>query len=309
MRHAVIDVGSNSVLLLVAERQGEHWRPLFEMSRVTALGQGMGPHRELQDQPVSETLAALRDFFNQAREQYGADEIQAGGTMALRLATNPEKLLHAATAQKTPITVISGEREAELGFLAVAEDPLWRQELDSNPRLTIIDVGGHSTEIRTALQTSSGWEVLYEQSFTLGALGLREQVLSEPAPDLRARLRAVTAIDEVIGMEYLPGQAGLCIALGATGTNLITMRDEMRKWQPDRVHGQWLDYEDVSKAVGRLCDLDDAGRAKLVGLERGRERTIHVGALILERCLQAIHVLGCRVSVRGWRHAALEHGL
>jgi exopolyphosphatase / guanosine-5'-triphosphate,3'-diphosphate pyrophosphatase len=107
-------------------------------------------------------------------------------------------------------------------------------------------------------------------------------------------------------LAYRPGQAGTVVALGATPTNLVSIRDGLSRWEPDLVHGQWLDYEEVSKAVAMLCALDDAGRAAVVGIEPGRERTLHAGALILERFLQALHVLVCRVTVRGWRHALLE---
>jgi exopolyphosphatase/guanosine-5'-triphosphate,3'-diphosphate pyrophosphatase len=107
-------------------------------------------------------------------------------------------------------------------------------------------------------------------------------------------------------MEYRPHEAGLAVALGATGTNLITIRERMIEWDPAKVHGQWLDYEEVSKSVSWLGAMTDAERALVPGMERGREKTIHLGSLILERFLYAIHVLGCRVSVRGWRHALLE---
>jgi exopolyphosphatase/guanosine-5'-triphosphate,3'-diphosphate pyrophosphatase len=80
----------------------------------------------------------------------------------------------------------------------------------------------------------------------------------------------------------------------------------MTEWDPTRVHAAWLDYEEVSKAVGWLCGMTDAERAAVPGLERGREQTIHIGALILERFLHAIRSLGTSVSVRGWRHALLE---
>jgi exopolyphosphatase/guanosine-5'-triphosphate,3'-diphosphate pyrophosphatase len=72
------------------------------------------------------------------------------------------------------------------------------------------------------------------------------------------------------------------------------------------VHGAYLDYEEVSKAVGWMSRMTDAERAAIVGMERGREKTLHLGALILERALHAFRALGTRVSVRGWRHALLE---
>ncbi|MEZ5162845.1 MAG: hypothetical protein R2688_03645 [Fimbriimonadaceae bacterium] len=89
---------------------------------------------------------------------------------------------------------------------------------------------------------------------------------------------------------------------------MISIREGFADWQPDKVHGQILDFEEISRAVGWLCDMTDAERSQIVGLEKGREKTIHLGALILERFMQSIHVLDVTVSIRGWRHALLETG-
>ena len=97
------------------------------------------------------------------------------------------------------------------------------------------------------------------------------------------------------------------VVLGATGTNLVSIRERMETWQPEKVHGATLLYEEVGRAVGWLCDMDDDGRAALVGIEKGRQRTIHSGSLILERGLYALRASACRVSVRGWRHALVAH--
>ena len=90
---------------------------------------------------------------------------------------------------------------------------------------------------------------------------------------------------------------------------MVTIRGGITVWSPDLVHGAELGYEDVSKSVETMFELDDAGRAALPGIEKGREHTLHVGALILERFLFAVGANSCTVSVRGWRHALLESGI
>jgi exopolyphosphatase/guanosine-5'-triphosphate,3'-diphosphate pyrophosphatase len=113
-------------------------------------------------------------------------------------------------------------------------------------------------------------------------------------------------IDDAIGLRYLPHQCGTVVTLGATGTNLVTIREKMAAWDPVRVHGSVLGYDEVSLAFEHLSSLGDAGRAAVVGIEKGREHTLHAGALILERALYALGAEECSVSVRGWRHALLE---
>lgn len=306
MVKAVVDVGSNSVLLLVARLDADQgWVPVFESTAVTGLGQGTKTTGLISPDGAASTLEALSKAFADAR-LHGAESVLAGGTMALRIARNAQDFLAAAKAQDTPVTIVSGEDEARLGFLAVAEDPAF----SDSPRISIVDPGGHSTELVTSDRMSGGkWNVKFRKSFSVGALGLRETAMPSPRPTFSERLVAVDQIDSLLGMQYLPRQCGRVVVLGATGTNLVTIREEMTVWQPEIVHAQTLDFEEVSRAVGWLCDMDDLERAQVVGLELGREKSIHIGALILERFLQCLHALECQVSVRGWRHALLEHSL
>lgn len=304
MRKAVLDVGSNSVLLVVAEHRADGWHPLYEATAVTALGEGTKATGLLGEPGMSRTLDALREMFEAART-HGAESILAGATMAARIATNTPDFLARAEAQNTPVFVVSGEQEAELGFQAVANDPMFA---DSD-RISIVDPGGHSTELVTAVRSATGWNVLFRRSYPVGTLGLKSQGLGDESPDRMAVFQASAAIDDLIGLCYLPEGAGKVIVLGAAGTNLITIRERMPLWEPDKVHGQYLDYEEVGRAVGWMMPMTDAERAAIVGMEKGREKTIHLGALVLERFLYALRTLGCYVSVRGWRYALLDQDL
>ncbi len=140
----------------------------------------------------------------------------------------------------------------------------------------------------------------------MGSLGLKDGPLSQESPNGLDLLRATREIDSALGLRFLPGRCGTAVTLGAVGTNLVSIRERLADWRPDLVHGAWLGYEDVSRSVESLSRLSMAERREIVGLEPGREATIHSGALILERCLFALGAEGCRVSVRGWRHAWLE---
>lgn len=303
VRKAVIDVGSNSVLLTVAEFRSGTWQTLFESTEVTGLGRDTKVSGLLSPRGIADTLGAVKRAFDKAAIQ-GCQHVIAAATMAARIATNTDDFLRQAEGQGTPIEVLSGADEAQLGFEAVANDPLFKH----HDRISIVDVGGHSTELVTAHQARSSWDILFRKSFSIGALGLRESTLKDDSPDLRATLSAVGEIDGEIGLRYLPHTCGHVVTLGATGTNLVTIRDQMKEWQPDKVHGSVLDYEDVSKSVASLFALDDFGRSQLVGIERGREHTLHAGALILERFLFAVGANDCTVSIRGWRHGLIESG-
>jgi exopolyphosphatase/guanosine-5'-triphosphate,3'-diphosphate pyrophosphatase len=304
MRKAVIDVGSNSLILVVEEFDGQAWRVLAESTAVTSLGEGTKLSRLLGEKGMAASLKALARMYAQARD-LKAETIQAAGTMALRIADNRAEFLTRAAAQDTPVFILSGEDEAQLGFQSVAIDPTF----EKFSRISIIDPGGQSTEIMTAARTPQGWDISFKHSYPVGTLGMREGHLSGESPDGGAILYASAYLDDLIGLSYLPGKAGEAILLGATGTNLVSIREKMTEWEPYRVHGAYLDYEEISKAVGWMMPMSDAQRGAIVGMEPGREKTLHIGALIAERCLNALNSPGCYVSVRGWRHALLEQGL
>lgn len=301
MVRAVLDVGSNSVLLLVSMWDGERWTVLHETSEVTGLGEGTRSTGLLSEPGMSRTLAAVARAFEIAKG-LGAESVNAAATMAARMATNAAVFLERARDQGTPVWVLSGEMEAELGFRAIAEDPLFH----GDQRITIIDPGGQSTEFTTADRSGAGWSILFRRSFAIGGLGLREGAMRPESLGPDSLLRASAAIDDAISLRYLPGQCGRAVVLGATGTNLVTMRERMADWDASRVHGQTLECEEVSRWVSVLSAMTDAERAAQIGLERGREKTIHAGALILERCLFALGSERVTVSARGWRHALLE---
>jgi exopolyphosphatase/guanosine-5'-triphosphate,3'-diphosphate pyrophosphatase len=304
MRKAVIDVGSNSLILVVEEFDGQSWNVIQEMTAVTSLGEGTKETRLLGERGMTASLKALFRMYTVARS-LDADPIQAAGTMALRIADNRAEFMTRAAAQDTPVFILSGEDEAQLGFESVAIDPTF----GSFQRISVIDPGGQSTEILTASRTPQGWDVSFRHSFPVGTLGMREGYLSGESPDGGAVLYASAYLDDMIGLSYLPGGAGQSILLGATGTNLVSIREKLTHWDPYRVHGAYLDFEEISKAVGWMMPMSDAQRAAIPGIEPGREKTLHIGALIAERCLHALASPGCLVSVRGWRHALLEQGL
>lgn len=322
MRRAVVDVGSNSVLLTVCERSDTGWVEVHWSSEVTGLGTDTKKTGLLREDAQERTLAAIKASFVKSGEM-GAKCV-AGATMAVRIATNAGEFLTRAAQQGTPVVVLSGDEEAQYGLEAVMEDPTFA----SHQTVSVIDPGGHSTELTTAVRTQIGFEVVFRKSFPIGALALRDGPMGADSPGLGARLKAVVEIDGALGLQYMPGQAGVAVALGATPTNLVRIRNAAGGSQttsPPRpspppahdtspqegreLHGQYLDYEEVSKAMAWMCEMNEAERAAIVGLEKGREKTIHIGALILERFLNSLHVSGCYVSVRGWRHAMLERDI
>ena len=304
MRRSVIDVGSNSVLLLVSEMIDEIWVPIWEDTSITALGEGTKQTGLLSEEAMVRTLEAIRRFVSKA-EELGCPTTRVAATMAARIATNKEEFLDRGAKQGTPITILSGDEEAQLGFEAVVNDPMFA----GNSRISIVDPGGQSTELVTADREGEAWRVQFRRSYPVGSLALKSTYFPNERTSSIEILRGTSAIDNEIGLCYLPNCCGTVVVLGAAGTNLISIREKLTEWQPNLVHGAILPYEDISRAVGTLMPMSDEERSQIIGMEKGREKTIHLGALILERFLFTLRAEECLVSVRGWRHALLEKPL
>lgn len=299
MVRAVVDVGSNSVLLLVAETDGRTLRPMIETSEVTGLGFQTKTTGLLRPEAMDRTLKALARAKLVAH-QYGANRCDFVATMAVRIAANAKEFQAIAAAQGTPVKVLSGEDEARLGLLSVTSDPTWM----SAPRIAVIDPGGHSTEI-SIVDKETG-QTTFQTSFPVGALGIREHHQVDTVPTAKELFAALKEADEVFAPTPSLSPDDLVVSLGATPTNLVAIREGLTEWAPQKVHGATLDYEEISRAVGYMMTLTDEQRATMPGLETGREKTIHWGAFLLERALYALKAEKTGVSVRGWRHAYIE---
>src|SRR5688572_10505655 len=141
-RFAALDIGSNTVKLLIAEMQPDgSFQAVFEEAQACRLGEGFARKR-LKKAAIDRTLNALKYFLLQCR-RFEAESIAAIGTSALRDASNASDFLNAASDIGFQVEVISGDEEARLSCLAVRRDPQWRDA----ESLLIVDIGGGSTEL------------------------------------------------------------------------------------------------------------------------------------------------------------------
>ncbi len=157
-RYATIDIGTNSVLLLVAERTASGFEPVVERAEITRLGRGVDRSGVLAEEAMNDTLAVLRSFAEEARSA-GASEIACTATSAARDARNgADFMARAQQAAGVKVEIITGDLEAELSYLAAA------REVGTSIPLVVLDIGGGSTEV----VIGSGGRVTYQRSFDVG---------------------------------------------------------------------------------------------------------------------------------------------
>src|SRR4051794_19982444 len=239
-RRAVIDVGTNSVKLLVADVEGHDVRPICEESKQTRLGRGFYETHRLQPEPIAKTAKAVRTFADMAQE-LKAVSIRVIATSAARDAVNPEELISAIeSASSLKAEIISGEQEAEWAFHGVTTDP----ELAKLP-LLILDVGGGSTEFILG----KGEHKHFQASFPLGTVRLMEKVPHSDPPKLEElaicldwlktflREEVYPKLAPKMGWEKKDGAPNACLQLvGTGGSASILARMEMKAEDYNREH-------------------------------------------------------------------------
>ena len=306
-RRAVIDVGTNSIKLLVADVDGRSVRPVHEESRQTRLGRGFYKDRRLQPEPIAYSANAVADFRRTA-QQHGAQTVRVIATSAARDAVNPEDLISAIeAAAKLKVEIISGDREAEWAFRGVTTDA----ELAQVP-LLLLDAGGGSTEFILG----QGKHKHFARSFPLGTVRLLE-MFPPGDPPTRGEFTACrdwlrTFLQSEVRPELEPAlrresRSRKIVLVGTGGTTSILARIEngLDHYDRERIEATRLSLERLKAHRRRLWGLPLAQRKEIVGLPKSRADVILTGVLIYEVVMAEFGFVQLRISTRGLRFAAV----
>lgn len=272
MKYAVIDIGSNSVRLLL-------WadgHTLCKKVNTTRLGEGITFTGELSSAAMERTAAAIADFAAEAKKE-GADELYAFATAAVRSSRNGEDFVRLVReCCGVAVEVIGGEEEAELGLLGALDGQ------DGG----IIDVGGASSEVTVG----RGGKIVYAVSADVGAVRLKD-VCGEDRQKLESYIAEKISV-------Y--GQVPCCemAAIGGTATSLAALEYEVEPYDPARIHGAYLAKERILFWADRLLSMPQAERLALKGMDKKRADILGGAALLLYSIIRHIGADGVRVSER-----------
>ena len=284
MRRAVIDIGTNTVKLLVAEVHDGQVTPLAAKDATTRLGEGEHKTQRLSPAAISRTVEAIGQFAAEARA-LGTADVTAITTSAARDAANCDEFLRTVRSKcGLDVQVISCEREAELIFRGVSSDPGW-----SSQPILVLDVGGGSAEF---IQGERG-NIERFQSLPLGAVRLTEQYGEDFAGlvgFLRETLHKSLAVYSVQNRRMI----------GTGGT--ITTLARIERGTVDRVS---ISQEELRALVARLNSLPLAERKKVPGLPPERADIIVAGGAVFLVAMELLGAFELTVSVRNLRHGAL----
>ena len=294
-RHATIDIGSNTILLLIGQvtAQGA-FEIVCDGGETTRLGRGLHKGKKLDPVSVRKSIEALKRFVLLCQKER-VQEIACVGTNALRTAADADEFIH-QVQRECGITprVIDEKKEALFSYLSVEHDPLMPQDA------VVMDVGGGSTEYIFRHEEDSS-DNLKAISLPLGAVSLTEEFLQTDPPSQREVQKLQKQIVKTLD-NIPPALKGELVGIGGTAVTLGSMHLCLGTFDREKIHGSRLTINDLRIQVRELQDKDLAARKKIKGLPPDRADIIPAGALIILATMEKLRKDILHISAHGLRY-------
>jgi exopolyphosphatase / guanosine-5'-triphosphate,3'-diphosphate pyrophosphatase len=291
-RIAAIDVGTNSIHMIVAEAQGQGYRVIDKEKEMVQLGRGALERMPLTDAAMSAGVSTLRSMVEIAR-RHSVDDIVAVATSAIREAPNRKRFIaEVQRAAGIDLRVISGEEEADYIYRAVRS----AVEFHGGTSLSI-DIGGGSVEL--ILGTST--EVFLTRSEPLGSLRVAQRFGLESAVGDRQIKKTRRAIRKMLKKSLARiASVPFDFTIGTSGT-IVTLAELAGGAKPVTSGLRWITRSRVRELIRELAPLTTSDRAKKFNLEEKRAGTIVGGAIVLDEVMRGLeieHLRACDAALR-----------
>jgi exopolyphosphatase/guanosine-5'-triphosphate,3'-diphosphate pyrophosphatase len=299
---AGIDIGTNSLRLLIAETSHGDFREIHSDRIITRLGQGLDSTGKLDPEAKRRTLEALGKF-SETVGQHGVQHTSAIGTSALRNASNSRDFIHQIKRKTSlDVRVVTGEEEARLTLLGVAQSLKEKRSKGTNPlnASLVIDIGGGSTEIIISRPD----RMLQIESLPLGAVYLTERFIKSDPPSLTdvGLLRSAVSMElESRRCALQPVPSGIFVGTAGTITTLAAIDQGLDTYDHRMINRYVLAREVIDDIVERLSRMSLNDRRTLRGLEPGREDIILAGAVVAQELMVRYGYVSMLVSDWGLR--------
>jgi len=298
-RVAVVDLGSNTTRLLIADVSDGEVKELDRRTEITALGQGVDANGRLGDDAIGRVTDAAASY-REAIDAAGVERTLTVATSAVRDAANGEALceqLHERFGLE--VTTLTGEEEARLTFLGATS----RRSPGVDP-VTVIDIGGGSTELVVGVTGAQPTFIVSTQS---GSVRQTDRHLHTDPPtgdELAALHRDAREIFAGAVPLALRGSVRAGIAVAGTATSLAAIDQELDRYDPERVEGYRLELQACERMLAMLASLPVEERREVTGLEPARAPTIVAGVAILVEAIRAFGLESVAVSEADILHGA-----
>jgi exopolyphosphatase/guanosine-5'-triphosphate,3'-diphosphate pyrophosphatase len=295
-RIASIDIGTNTILLLIAEVEEGALKPLLEKETIVRLGEGVQKNGILLEEAMERGSQTLDQYLKECQKM-GVQRIFAAGTSALREARNSDHFLERVEEKlNLSIEIISGEEEAQLSFLAVTRDL-------KEPRkpILVIDVGGGSTEFILG----RGDRITQWVSLPLGSVRFTEQfLLSDPVHEEEWE-NMERQIQKLLVRIPHPKEPFLMVAVGGTATTLASVEQGLAEFILEKIHHFGLGRKALKSQLDLYRSKTIEERRKIPGLFPARADVILAGGAILYWAMEKLECPSVLISCHGVRYGLL----
>lgn len=304
MRVATIDIGTNTVLLLVAERsQDGSLRAVLERATITRLGEGVDRTRRLSTAAIARTRECLEDYADAVRGA-GTARISVVGTSAMRDAQGAEEVRdHVRALFGVDARVLDGEEEARLTFRGAMSGIA----LDACDEVAVFDIGGGSTEVVIGRVDAGAQQIAFAESYDVGSVRLTERHVTHDPPtreELDAISRAARSV--FANVPQLPGSGAIPVGIAGTMTTLAAVSLGLATYDGAQVHGHAMPVPELRRVVEHLAALPLEARRAVPGMEPKRADVIVAGGTLALGLLDHWSAQAARISDRGVRWGLAE---
>ncbi|MBI5376891.1 MAG: Ppx/GppA family phosphatase [Candidatus Schekmanbacteria bacterium] len=297
---ASIDIGTNSVLLLVisSKEEGNNFEILAEDARITRIGEGVSDSSFLKYDAMKRTINVLQEYKKIATE-LGASVVKVVATSAVRDAKNSSEFIALAKQSvNIDVEIISGDREAEL----VYESAITSAKSFHINRMLVVDIGGGSTEFIVGKES----KIEKVRSLQCGSVRMTEECLRDdpPTPFEMKLLRKIVQrkLSEIIPSEW---EAECCIGVAGTVTTVAQIMLGIMHYKRSLIEGYKIEIQRLEELIDKLSMLKIEERKKITGLHPDRADVILAGAVILQEIMNHFNYSFVITSTMGLRYGLL----
>lgn len=288
MRLAVIDLGTNSTRLLIADIEGSQLLEVQRRSVITRLGDGVDRNGNLNSEAIFRTVYVLKEFALKIKEEE-VEKVRCIGTSSLRDAENARELsLMIKEDFGFELEILSGAEEARLSFLGATKSR------DPNFTYLVFDVGGGSTEIGCG----KGFNPDKTVSLDIGCVRLSERFLKSNPPEAGELEALELEIDKILTGHLANCNYRVDKALGLAGTvtTLAAVVQKMTEYDPRKIHGFSLSRNTVEDLYNRFRNLTYKEISRIPGIQSGRETVILAGTALVLSIMNRFLLVSLEVS-------------
>jgi exopolyphosphatase/guanosine-5'-triphosphate,3'-diphosphate pyrophosphatase len=277
---AVIDCGTNSIRLLIAETSGSTIKEVIRTMEIVRLGQGVDENKAFHPDAINRTLLAVKSF-KEIIDKNKVDRIRFCATSATRDASNRNIFIDGVRdILNIQVEVIPGEEEAALSYTGAT----YQLDQGSGPFL-VVDIGGGSTEF-----VYGDKKVISAKSVNIGCVRMSERHLTNQPPTMDQIASAIVDIDIAITQAAVSvpiNSAKSLIAVAGTATTVAAAALDLSKYDRDLIHLSKISADKVHKVAQMFQSMNKSEISALPYMHEGRVDVITAGSLVLSRVMAA----------------------